>query len=70
MDTETPGPAWHTITQAVLKRHNVNLVPYVPDNVLRPLLRPLLTDEEYKRPTKEWSAFPDPLPPWDLNEGE
>jgi sulfopyruvate decarboxylase alpha subunit len=38
METASPGAAWHTITQAVLKRHNVNLVTYVPDNVLRPLI--------------------------------
>ena len=38
MDTEAPGQSWHTITQAVLKRHNVSLVTYVPDNVLRPLI--------------------------------
>lgn len=38
MDTETPGESWHAITQAVLKRHKVSLVTYVPDNVLRPLI--------------------------------
>lgn len=38
MDTETPGQSWHAIAQAVLKRHNVSLVTYVPDNVLRPLI--------------------------------
>ena len=38
MDTETPGSSWHAITQAVLKRHKVDLVVYVPDNVLRPLI--------------------------------
>jgi G3E family GTPase len=29
----------------------------------------LLTDEEYARPVKEWAAFPDPFPAWDLEEG-
>jgi sulfopyruvate decarboxylase alpha subunit len=38
MDTETPGGAWHEIVIDVLKRHDVNLVTYVPDNVLRPLI--------------------------------
>jgi sulfopyruvate decarboxylase alpha subunit len=38
MDTESPGASWHAITQTVLKRHNVRLVTYVPDNVLRPLI--------------------------------
>ena len=38
MDEETPGRAWHEIFVDVLKRHNVNLVTYVPDNVLRPLI--------------------------------
>lgn len=26
----------------------------------------LLTEEEYKRPTKEWTRLPDPFPEWDL----
>ncbi len=30
--------AWHEITVDVLKRHDVRLVTYVPDNVLRPLI--------------------------------
>jgi G3E family GTPase len=30
----------------------------------------LLTDEEYKRPTKQWATFPDPFREWDVNEGE
>lgn len=29
---------WHDITVNVLKRHEVRLVTYVPDNVLRPLI--------------------------------
>jgi G3E family GTPase len=28
----------------------------------------LLTDEESARPLKEWAAFPDPFPAWDLQE--
>ena len=38
MESETSGQAWHEIVIAVLKRHNVSLVTYVPDNVLRPLI--------------------------------
>ena len=38
MDTEAPGSSWHAITLSVLKRHDVRLVTYVPDNVLRPLI--------------------------------
>lgn len=38
MGAEAPGQSWHEITRAVLKRHNVKLVTYVPDNVLRPLI--------------------------------
>lgn len=30
--------AWYEIVRDVLKQHNVSLVPYVPDNVLRPLI--------------------------------
>ena len=38
MDEEAPNRAWHEIVRDVLKRHDVRLVTYVPDNVLRPLL--------------------------------
>ena len=37
MDEEGRG-AWHEIVRDVLKRHQVTLVTYVPDNVLRPLI--------------------------------
>ena len=30
--------AWYEIVRDVLKRHEVKLVTYVPDNVLRPLI--------------------------------
>ena len=30
--------AWYEIVRDVLKQHDVSLVPYVPDNVLRPLI--------------------------------
>src|ERR1700735_970894 len=30
--------AWYEIVRDVLKQHNVSLVTYVPDNVLRPLV--------------------------------
>ncbi len=36
--------AWYEIVRDVLKQHNVSLVPYVPDNVLRPLLDLLHAD--------------------------
>lgn len=35
---DSPTETWDEITRAVLKRHDVNLVTYVPDNVLRPLI--------------------------------
>jgi len=38
MDEETPRRAWYEIFADVLKQHNVDLVTYVPDNVLRPLI--------------------------------
>ena len=44
MDTETPAKAWHEIVIAVLKRHNVSLVTFVPDNVLRPLIEGIEAD--------------------------
>jgi sulfopyruvate decarboxylase alpha subunit len=34
----TGGRAWYEIVRDVLKRHDVKLVTYVPDNVLRPLI--------------------------------
>jgi sulfopyruvate decarboxylase alpha subunit len=36
--------AWHEITRSVLKRHQVSLVTYVPDNVLRPLIEGIHAD--------------------------
>ncbi len=44
MDSETPGSSWHEITRTVLKRHDVRLVTYVPDNVLRPLIEGIHAD--------------------------
>ncbi len=44
MATETPGQTWDEITRAVLKRHDVRLVTYVPDNVLRPLIEGVEAD--------------------------
>ncbi|NPU12670.1 decarboxylase [Bradyrhizobium sp. 83002] len=37
-------PHWHEIVQATLKRNEVNLVPYVPDRVLTPLIAGLHAD--------------------------
>jgi sulfopyruvate decarboxylase TPP-binding subunit len=36
--------AWYEIVRDVLKRHNVSLVTYVPDNVLRPLIEAIHAD--------------------------
>src|SRR4051812_14118108 len=44
MNAETDGRAWYEITCDVLKRHNVSLVVYVPDNVLRPLIAAVEAD--------------------------
>jgi sulfopyruvate decarboxylase alpha subunit len=41
---DVPGRAWHEIVRDVLKRHNVSLIVYVPDNVLRPLIEAVHTD--------------------------
>ena len=35
---------WYEIVRDVLKRHNVSLVTYVPDNVLRPLIEVIHAD--------------------------
>ncbi|MGH7043260.1 MAG: thiamine pyrophosphate-binding protein, partial [Acetobacteraceae bacterium] len=45
MPDPSPGPSpWHQTTVAVLKRHDVRLVAYVPDNVLRPLIEAVHAD--------------------------
>jgi len=44
MDTEATGGTWDAIVRDVLKRHNVSLVTYVPDNVLRPLIEGIHAD--------------------------
>ena len=44
MDEEAPNRAWHEIVRDVLKRHNVSLAVYVPDNVLRPLIEAVHAD--------------------------
>jgi sulfopyruvate decarboxylase alpha subunit len=36
--------AWHEIVRDVLRRHDVKLVTYVPDNVLRPLIEAIAAD--------------------------
>ncbi|MBX6740929.1 MAG: decarboxylase [Acetobacteraceae bacterium] len=36
--------AWHEIVLAVLKANDVRLVPYVPDNVLKPLINAVHAD--------------------------
>ena len=38
------GQAWHTIVCDTLKRNSVPLVVYVPDNVLRPLIKAVHED--------------------------
>jgi sulfopyruvate decarboxylase alpha subunit len=38
------GGAWYEIVRDVLKRHEVRLVTYVPDNVLRPLMEAVHAD--------------------------
>jgi len=43
MDEEPPR-AWHEIVREVLKRHQVKLITYVPDNVLRPLIEGVHAD--------------------------
>ena len=40
--TET---TWHSIIHATLKAHDIKLVTYVPDNVLRPLIERIHADD-------------------------
>ena len=46
MQTEAAAPqrAWHEIVVEVLKANEVRLVPYVPDNVLKPLIAAVHAD--------------------------
>jgi sulfopyruvate decarboxylase alpha subunit len=44
MAEASDGRAWHEIVRDVLKRHDVRLVTYVPDNVLRPLIEAIHAD--------------------------
>ena len=41
---ETSPRAWHEIVRDTLKAHDVRLVTYVPDNVLRPLIGAIHAD--------------------------
>lgn len=41
---EPTGRAWHEIVVAVLKANDVRLIPYVPDNVLKPLIAAIHAD--------------------------
>ncbi|MBS0558999.1 MAG: decarboxylase [Proteobacteria bacterium] len=41
------GETWHGIALRVLKRHEVRLVTYVPDNVLRPLIEGVHADSYF-----------------------
>jgi sulfopyruvate decarboxylase TPP-binding subunit len=49
METERPGnaPPWHEIVHEELKRADVRLATYVPDNVLSPLIRSLHDDATF-----------------------
>jgi sulfopyruvate decarboxylase alpha subunit len=38
---------WHEIVQATLKRNDVKLVAYVPDNVFTPLIKNLHADKDF-----------------------
>lgn len=40
---QDPAP-WYQVTVEVLKRHDIRLVAYVPDNVLRPLIEAVHAD--------------------------
>jgi len=44
LDTVSPDRNWYEIVRDVLKQHDVRLVTYVPDNVLRPLIELIEAD--------------------------
>ncbi len=45
MPAETLAKPWHQVVHEVLKRNDVRLVTYVPDNVLRPLIEAVHADD-------------------------
>jgi len=47
MAAEQAGAAWHDLIVAGLKRHGIDLVAYVPDNVLTPLIRAIHADPDF-----------------------
>jgi sulfopyruvate decarboxylase alpha subunit len=54
MTATTPGeagPSWHATLRQAFKDNQVSLVPYVPDNVLRPLIEGIHADPYF-------TAFP------------
>jgi sulfopyruvate decarboxylase alpha subunit len=54
MNATTPGeagPSWHATLRQAFKDNQVSLVPYVPDNVLRPLIEGIHADPYF-------TAFP------------
>src|SRR5690348_3550841 len=45
MQNEAAAPrAWHEVVVSVLKANEVRLIPYVPDNVLKPLINAIHAD--------------------------
>ena len=48
VETEAKAPAWNEDVHAALRRNDVRLATYVPDNVLRPLLNTLSADPAIK----------------------
>lgn len=47
VQTEATAKSWHAIVQATLKANGVNLVTYVPDKVLTPLIKRLHADADF-----------------------
>ena len=46
-DTAASSAAWHKVVTEKLKEHDVQLVTYVPDNVLRPLIDAVHADDYF-----------------------
>ena len=46
-DTAAGSAAWHKVVTEKLKEHDVQLVTYVPDNVLRPLIDAVHADDYF-----------------------
>ena len=67
MSVQEAGQAWHEIVCDTLKRNSVRLVIYVPDNVLKPLIKAVHADSyftTFAAPARRRRSASWPAPGW------